>query len=57
MVDPIGKQLHWENNEKLVKGTIVGVVKDFNYNSLHVPIRPIIMMIPTSFDSNFWWQK
>lgn len=53
MVDPIGKQLHWENNEKLVKGTIVGVVKDFNYNSLHVPVRPIIMMVPTSFGYNY----
>ena len=42
---PIGKQLMWVNNEELVKGTIVGVVKDFHYNSLHVPIRPIIMMM------------
>lgn len=43
--NPIGKQLMWVNNEELVKGTIVGVVKDFHYNSLHVPIRPIIMMM------------
>ena len=42
---PIGKQLFWVNNEELVKGTIVGVVKDFHYNSLHVPIRPLIMMM------------
>ena len=43
--DPVGKQLFWVNNEELVKGTVVGVVKDFHYNSLHVPIRPIIMMM------------
>lgn len=42
--DPIGKTLFWEDNENLVKGQIVGVVKDFHYKSLHVPIRPIIMM-------------
>ncbi len=42
--DPIGKVLFWEDNESLVKGKIVGVVKDFHYKSLHVPIRPIIMM-------------
>ena len=51
--DPIGKQLNWINNEQLVKGTIVGVVKDFNYNSLHVPVRPMIMMVPTSFGYNY----
>ncbi|WP_420388317.1 ABC transporter permease [Roseivirga sp.] len=45
VTDPVGKQLFWVNNEELVKGTIVGVVKDFHYNSLHVPIRPIIMMM------------
>ena len=42
--DPIDKVLFWEDNENLVKGKIVGVVKDFHYKSLHVPIRPIIMM-------------
>lgn len=41
--DPIGKALFWEDNENLVKGEIVGVVKDFHYKSLHVPIRPIII--------------
>lgn len=43
--NPVGKQLFWVNNEELVKGTVVGVVKDFHYNSLHIPIRPIIMMM------------
>ena len=42
--DPIDKVLFWEDNENLVKGKIVGIVKDFHYKSLHVPIRPIIMM-------------
>ncbi len=54
--DPIGKQLYWENNDELVKGTIIGVVKDFHYNSLHVPIRPLIMMMnPNS--SNYFLLK
>ena len=43
--NPVGKQLYWVNNEELVKGTVVGVVKDFHYNSLHVPIRPMILMV------------
>jgi putative ABC transport system permease protein len=43
--NPVGKQLYWVNNEELIKGTVVGVVKDFHYNSLHVPIRPMILMV------------
>ncbi|OEK02796.1 hypothetical protein BFP97_15260 [Roseivirga sp. 4D4] len=42
--NPIGQSIFWVNNEELVKGQIVGVVKDFHYKSLHVPIRPLIMM-------------
>jgi len=39
--DPIGKPLtFWEK-----KGTIVGVVKDFHFNSLHVPIQPLIIRL------------
>ena len=36
--DPVGKSLTWGNH----KGTIVGVLKDFHFNSLHQPIEPFI---------------
>jgi putative ABC transport system permease protein len=37
--DPIGMPLQfWD-----IKGTIVGVVKDFHFNSLHVPITPLVL--------------
>jgi len=37
--DPVGMPLtFWEK-----KGTIIGVVKDFHFNSLHEPIRPIVI--------------
>jgi ABC-type antimicrobial peptide transport system permease subunit len=37
--DPIGKPLtFWE-----VPGTIIGVVRDFHFNSLHVPIAPLVI--------------
>jgi putative ABC transport system permease protein len=37
--DPIGKPLtFWQK-----KGTIIGVVKDFHFNSLHEPIKPLII--------------
>jgi putative ABC transport system permease protein len=39
--DPIGMPLtFWD-----VKGTIIGVVKDFHFNSLHVPIRPLVIRL------------
>ena len=37
--DPIGKRLtFWQK-----KGTIIGVVKDFHFNSLREPINPLII--------------
>jgi putative ABC transport system permease protein len=37
--DPIGKRLtFWQK-----KGTIVGVIRNFHFNSLHDPIRPLIV--------------
>jgi putative ABC transport system permease protein len=41
--DPIGMPLTLEQQ----KGTIVGVVKDFHFNSLHVPIEPLIIRLKT----------
>ncbi|UZR97659.1 ABC transporter permease [Chondrinema litorale] len=39
--DPIGMPLtFWE-----VKGTIVGVVKDFHFKSLHDPIKPLVLRL------------
>src|SRR5690606_1768878 len=39
--DPIGMPLtFWD-----VKGTIIGVVKDFHFNSLHVPIKPLVVRL------------
>ncbi len=39
--DPVGKPLtFWQK-----KGTIVGVVKDFHFNSLHTAINPLILRV------------
>ncbi|MEP6594459.1 MAG: ABC transporter permease [Ginsengibacter sp.] len=39
--DPVGKPLtFWQK-----KGTIVGVLKDFHFNSLHVPINPLVLRL------------
>jgi hypothetical protein len=39
--DPIGMPLTFWG----VEGTIIGVVKDFHFNSLHVPIEPLVLRL------------
>ncbi len=39
--EAVGKSLLWVPSEK--RGTIIGVVKDFNYRSLHTKIEPSII--------------
>ena len=39
--DPIGKPLTFWGT----KGTIIGVIRDFHFNSLHVPIQPLIIRL------------
>ncbi len=38
----LGKRVNWAGYKE---GQIVGVVKDFNYTSLHEPVKPLIMHI------------
>jgi ABC-type antimicrobial peptide transport system permease subunit len=42
--DPIGKQFTFWGRP----GTIIGIVKDFHFNSLHDPIRPLILRMGES---------
>jgi putative ABC transport system permease protein len=44
--DPIGKPLTFWG----AKGTIIGVLKDFHFNSLHQPINPIILRLGETND-------
>ncbi len=43
--EPIGEKLIWINNDELIEGTIVGVVKDFHYRSLHEEIQPLLIQL------------
>jgi putative ABC transport system permease protein len=40
--DPVGKKMRWFHGEK--DGQVIGMVKDFNYQSLHNPIEPLIIV-------------
>lgn len=39
--------------EKNVKGPVVGVVKDFNFESLHEPIKPLILFLSNDLARTF----
>ncbi|MFT4152959.1 ABC transporter permease [Parafilimonas sp.] len=45
--DPVGKTITWGRNE----GKVIGVMKDFHFNSLHESIEPLIMRL----DENWNW--
>ncbi len=42
-----GKDMWWKKHEdrSMQRGKIIGVVKDFHFQSLHEPIRPLIFML------------
>ncbi|MBL7849361.1 MAG: ABC transporter permease [Cyclobacteriaceae bacterium] len=38
----VGKEMVWDDEPGQVRGTVIGVVKDFNFQSLHEPVKPLI---------------
>ena len=43
----IGKEIWWKQREQntMRRGTVVGIVKDFHFQSLHEPIRPLLFAL------------
>jgi putative ABC transport system permease protein len=41
----VGKELTWESEEGLIKGSVIGVIKDFHFQSLHEPVRPLMFRL------------
>ncbi|HLZ17751.1 MAG TPA: ABC transporter permease, partial [Cyclobacteriaceae bacterium] len=48
--NPIGKEIVWERDGPLLKGPIIGVVKDFHFQSLHEPLRPLLMRLEPNYN-------
>jgi putative ABC transport system permease protein len=42
--DPIGKEISWEIGERTLRGQVIGVVKDFHFQSFHQAIGPLLMV-------------
>lgn len=43
--DPINTKIVWDDDDPNIQGTVIGVVKDFHFQSLHVPIRPLLIVV------------
>ena len=42
---PVGKQITWERDGDALKATVIGVVKDFNFQSLHHTVKPLLIKL------------
>jgi putative ABC transport system permease protein len=42
---PVGKEIVWERDGQEIKGTVVGLVKDFHFQSLHQTVRPLLLKL------------
>ncbi|MEQ8688628.1 MAG: ABC transporter permease [Imperialibacter sp.] len=45
LADPLGSRLLWDDEDAVLDGIVVGIVKDFHFQSLHVPIQPLLITI------------
>jgi len=41
----LGKELVWNQDERTFRGTVIGIVKDFHFQSLHEPVRPLLFAL------------
>ena len=41
----VGEEIALDADGEIIRGTVVGVVKDFHFQSLHQPIRPLLMIL------------
>ena len=48
--DPVGKELTMWGD----KGMIIGLLKDYHHNSLHVPIEPLILRLHKKSWGDYW---
>ena len=42
---PVGQEILWGRDGYKIRGKVIGVVKDFHFQSLHEPIRPLLFAL------------
>lgn len=41
----VGKEILWNLNDEVRRGVVIGIVRDFHFQSLHEPIRPLVFAL------------
>ncbi len=56
--DPIGKKIHYPVTADNPEGEVVGVVKDFHFESMHAKIEPLVIVLSNGeWGTNFVYVK
>ncbi len=46
----LGKEITWDRDGGQIKGSVIGIVKDFHFQSLHQPVRPLLFKLSPNFN-------
>lgn len=46
--NPIGAEISIDMHDHIARGRVIGIVKDFNFQSLHDPLRPLMFQLTNS---------
>lgn len=48
--DPVGKEIRWDIGDTILTGRVIGVMKDFHFQSFHQPVRPLLFVLYPAFN-------
>jgi putative ABC transport system permease protein len=46
----VGSELNWDRDGSFLRGDVIGIVKDFHFQSLHEPLRPLLFALGDQFN-------
>lgn len=47
---PVGSEIRWEVDDRLITGRVIGVMEDFHFQSFHEPIRPLLFVLYPAYN-------
>ena len=46
----VGKEIRWDAYEREITGRVIGIVKDFHFQSFHEPMRPLLLVMYPAYN-------
>lgn len=50
LTQAVGKQIRWDLGDTIYTGNIIGVMKDFHFQSFHRPVQPLLFVLYPSYN-------